>query len=66
MFSLYFFTINGLLFDDLFEAIKTATKIAKEMGYTKAPYLIELGGGDYEVIYENAEGYTIKAEIEFI
>lgn len=66
MFRLYFFTINGMMFEGLFEAIKTATKIAKEMGFNKAPYLIELGGGDYEIIYENAEGYTIKAEIEYI
>ena len=66
MFALYFVAINGLCFTNIYDAVKAATKIAKEMGYTRAPYLIALGGGNYEILYENNEGYTIKAEVEFI
>ena len=66
MFALYFYAINGMCFTNIYDAVKTATKIAKEMGYTRAPHLIALSGGDYEILYENDEGYTIKAEVEFI
>lgn len=65
MFALYFFEINGAIFCDAIDAAVAATKIARRMGYKSTPELISLGDGNYEVIFYNEEGYSIRAYIEF-